>query len=51
MRRRPVLIPLDSVSHRRLGLLVLALLALTTLLGIVLLLTCRRLLSGIVTRK
>ncbi|XP_032987485.1 interleukin-17 receptor E isoform X1 [Rhinolophus ferrumequinum] len=39
-----------DVSHRRLGLLVLALLALTTLLGIVLLLTCRRLLSGIVTR-
>ncbi|XP_074169106.1 interleukin-17 receptor E isoform X5 [Rhinolophus sinicus] len=39
-----------DVSHRRLGLLVLALLALTTLLGIVLVLTCRRLLSGIVTR-
>lgn len=37
---------LDSVSHRHLGLLVLALLGLTTLLGVVLVLLCRRLLPG-----
>lgn len=37
---------LVSASHRRLGLLTLALLGLSTLLGIVLVLTCRRLLSG-----
>uniref|UniRef100_A0A8C6RW37 Interleukin 17 receptor E n=1 Tax=Nannospalax galili TaxID=1026970 RepID=A0A8C6RW37_NANGA len=35
-----------DVSHRHLGLLTLALLCLTTLLGVVLVLTCRRLLSG-----
>ncbi|KAJ1069171.1 hypothetical protein K5549_000482 [Capra hircus] len=35
-----------DVSHRRLGLLILALLAFTTLLGVVLILTCRRPLSG-----
>uniref|UniRef100_A0A8C6G1E9 Interleukin-17 receptor E n=1 Tax=Moschus moschiferus TaxID=68415 RepID=A0A8C6G1E9_MOSMO len=35
-----------DVSHRRLGLLILALLAFTTLLGVVLVLTCRRPLSG-----
>ncbi|XP_053074948.1 interleukin-17 receptor E isoform X5 [Acinonyx jubatus] len=35
-----------DVSHRHLGLLILALLALTTLSGIVLVLTCRRPLSG-----
>ena len=37
---------LASASHRRLGLLILALLAFTTLLGVVLVLTCRRPLSG-----
>lgn len=42
---------LDSVSHRRLGLLILALLAFTTLLGVVLILTCRRPLSGKLTRR
>lgn len=36
----------DSVSHRHLGLLILALLGLTTLLGVVLVLLCRRLLPG-----
>lgn len=41
---------LDSVSHRHLGLLILALLALTTLSGIVLVLTRRRPLSGKHTR-
>ncbi|KAM5231781.1 interleukin-17 receptor E isoform 3-T3 [Hipposideros larvatus] len=35
-----------DVSHRRLGLLILALLALTALLAVVLVLTCRRPLSG-----
>lgn len=40
---------LDSVSHRRLGLLTLALLGLTTLLGVVLVFTCRRLLPGKLT--
>ncbi|XP_070311664.1 interleukin-17 receptor E isoform X2 [Odocoileus virginianus] len=35
-----------DASHRRLGLLILALLAFTTLLGVVLVLTCRRPLSG-----
>lgn len=40
---------LDSVSHRHLGLLILALLGLTTLLGVVLLLLCRRLLPGKLT--
>ncbi|XP_047390425.1 interleukin-17 receptor E isoform X2 [Sciurus carolinensis] len=35
-----------DVSHRRLGLLTLALLGLTTLLGVVLVFTCRRLLPG-----
>ncbi|XP_057560898.1 interleukin-17 receptor E isoform X2 [Hippopotamus amphibius kiboko] len=35
-----------DVSHRRLGLLILALLAFTTLLGVVLALACRRPLSG-----
>uniref|UniRef100_A0A452QBT5 Interleukin-17 receptor C/E N-terminal domain-containing protein n=1 Tax=Ursus americanus TaxID=9643 RepID=A0A452QBT5_URSAM len=38
-----------DVSHRHLGLLILALLALTTLLGIVLVLTRRRPLSGKLT--
>lgn len=40
-----------DVSHRRLGLLILALLALTALLGVVLLLNCRRPLSGILTGR
>ncbi|XP_035294025.1 interleukin-17 receptor E isoform X1 [Cricetulus griseus] len=35
-----------DVSHRHLGLLILALLGLTTLLGVVLVLLCRRLLPG-----
>ncbi|XP_019506571.1 PREDICTED: interleukin-17 receptor E isoform X3 [Hipposideros armiger] len=39
-----------DVSHRRLGLLILALLALTALLAVVLVLACRRPLSGILTR-
>lgn len=37
---------LDSVSHRHLGLVILALLGLTALLGVVLVLLCRRLLPG-----
>lgn len=40
---------LDSVSHRHLGLVILALLGLTTLLGVVLVLLCRRLLPGKLT--
>ncbi|XP_046281686.1 interleukin-17 receptor E isoform X4 [Marmota monax] len=42
--RKHLLCP--DVSHRRLGLLTLALLGLTTLLGVVLVFTCRRLLPG-----
>ncbi|KAM6162732.1 interleukin-17 receptor E [Erethizon dorsatum] len=42
--RKRLLCP--DASHRRLGLLSLALLGLSTLLGVVLVLTCRRLLSG-----
>ncbi|XP_019062198.2 interleukin-17 receptor E [Fukomys damarensis] len=42
--RKRLLCP--DVSHRRLGLLTLALLGLSTLLGVVLVVTCRRLLSG-----
>uniref|UniRef100_A0A8C0HXG5 Interleukin-17 receptor C/E N-terminal domain-containing protein n=1 Tax=Balaenoptera musculus TaxID=9771 RepID=A0A8C0HXG5_BALMU len=38
-----------DVSHRLLGLLILALLAFTTLLGVVLVLTCQRPLSGKLT--
>ena len=40
---------LDSVSHRHLGLLILALLALTALVGVVLVLLGRRLLPGKIT--
>lgn len=40
---------LHSVSHRHLGLLILALLGLTTLLGVVLVLLYRRLLPGKLT--
>ncbi|XP_048643133.1 interleukin-17 receptor E [Marmota marmota marmota] len=45
--RKHLLCP--DVSHRRLGLLTLALLGLTTLLGVVLVFTCRRLLPGMFT--
>lgn len=40
---------LDSVSHRHLGLVILALLGLTALLGVVLVLLCRRLQPGKLT--
>lgn len=46
LKRRLGFTLLDSVSHRHLGLLILALLGLIILLGVILFLLCRRLLPG-----